>query len=97
LSKPNFALNPKNQTAELQTRSQLQRLSWPLLGQKGLACQVEFLPVVGDVVDLFGIIVLYPLIGKFSLLGSAELVPILDFLPVFIGAVIMSKMKGGQK
>ena len=55
-----------------------------------------FLPLVGDLLDIFGIIILFPLIGKYALLGAAELIPTLDFLPLFTGSVIVWKMKGGE-
>jgi hypothetical protein len=53
-----------------------------------------FLPVVGDVADIFGIIFLFPLIGKYAILGGAEFVPFLDFLPFFTTSVIIWRMKG---
>ena len=51
-----------------------------------------WLPIVGDVLDVFGVIVLYKLIGPVAVLGIAELVPALDFLPVFTGTVVISKL-----
>lgn len=56
-----------------------------------------FLPVVGDVADIFGIVFLFPLIGKYAIIGGAEFVPFLDFLPFFMTAVIIWRMKGGQQ
>ena len=55
-----------------------------------------FLPVVGDVADLIGIVFLYPLIGKYALLGGAEFIPFIDFLPCFTFSVIVWKMREGK-
>ena len=55
-----------------------------------------FLPVVGDVADIIGIVFLFPLIGKYALLGGAEFIPFLDFLPFFTFSVIVWKMREGK-
>ena len=55
-----------------------------------------FLPVVGDVADIIGIVFLFPLIGKFALLGGAEFIPFIDFLPFFTFSVVVWKVRGGQ-
>ena len=55
-----------------------------------------FLPVVGDVADIIGSVFLFPLIGKYALLGGAEFIPFLDFLPFFTFSVIVWKMREGK-
>ena len=55
-----------------------------------------FLPIIGDVADVMGIVFLFPLIGKYALVGGAEFVPFLDFLPFFSFAVVMWKIRGGS-
>ena len=55
-----------------------------------------FLPIIGDVADIIGIVFLFPLIGKYALLGGAEFVPFLDFLPFFSFAVVVWKIRGGS-
>ena len=55
---------------------------------------VGLIPVAGDVLDIIGIVLLYPLIGKYALIGAVEFVPIVgDLLPTFIASVIMAKAK----
>ncbi|NVM21656.1 MAG: hypothetical protein HWN68_07745 [Desulfobacterales bacterium] len=51
-----------------------------------------FIPILGDVIDMFGIIILFSLIGVYALIGVAEFVPLVDFLPLFVGSVIAWKM-----
>jgi len=53
---------------------------------------VGWIPIFGDVLDVFGVVILYKLIGPVAVLGIAELVPALDFLPIFTGAVVISKL-----
>ena len=53
-----------------------------------------FLPIVGDIADVIGIVCLFPLIGKYALVSGVELIPFLDFLPFFTVSVIVWKMKG---
>jgi len=55
---------------------------------------VGWIPIAGDILDVFGVIVLLPLIGVYALIGVVELFPIIgDLLPVFTGAVLASRTK----
>ncbi len=53
---------------------------------------VGWIPILGDALDVFGIVVLYMMIGPIAILGAAELIPALDFLPIFTGTVVLSKI-----
>jgi len=57
---------------------------------------VGWIPLAGDIIDVIGIVFLFPLIGKYALVGGAEFVPFLDFLPFFSFAVVMWKIRGGS-
>lgn len=52
-----------------------------------------WIPIAGDILDIAGIIVLLPLIGKYALLPIIEFIPLGDFLPTFIAAVCLAKSK----
>lgn len=53
-----------------------------------------FLPVIGDLLDIVGMLILLPLCGVWALLPMWELIPFLDFLPFFIAAVVLARSKG---
>lgn len=50
-----------------------------------------WIPIVGDVLDVVGVGILLFLIGSAALLGALELIPLVDFLPMFTGAVFLSR------
>jgi hypothetical protein len=53
---------------------------------------VGLIPGLGDIADIIGIAVLFPLIGPASLLGVFEFIPIIgDLSPTFVVAVLLSK------
>jgi len=55
---------------------------------------VGWIPIAGDVLDIIGIAVLFPLIGYYALLPVVEFVPFIgDFIPTFTVAVVLAKMK----
>lgn len=48
------------------------------------------IPIAGDFLDLFGVVVLWFLIGAPSLLGLIELIPVMgDVFPTFVTATIL--------
>lgn len=51
-----------------------------------------FIPIAGDILDVVGILLLYPLIGVYALLASAEFIPMVDLLPTFLWSVFAWKM-----
>lgn len=60
---------------------------------------VGWIPIAGDFLDLAGIIILLPLIGKYAILPVVEFIPIIgDFLPTFIvSAVFYAKTEAKKK
>lgn len=51
-----------------------------------------WLPVVGDVLDLFGVVMLLVLLrNPVALVAAAEFIPLVDFLPMFTVAVVASR------
>ena len=56
---------------------------------------VGWIPIAGDLLDILGIVLLLPLIGKYALIPVIEFIPFVDFVPTFTIAVILAiKMKG---
>jgi len=43
-----------------------------------------FIPVVGDVLDIMGVILLWYFIGLIGIFALVELIPLVDFLPTFV-------------
>lgn len=59
---------------------------------------VGAIPLLGDVVDIFGIIVLYLFVGKAALIGLFELIPIVgDLFPSFVTATVLSLALGRKR
>jgi len=59
---------------------------------------VGLFPFAGDIVDVLGIIMLYPFIGVYAFIGVLELVPVIgDLLPTFTGAVLLSRSRFMKK
>lgn len=55
---------------------------------------VGLIPFIGDFIDIIGIVLLFPFIGFYALLGVVEFVPFVgDILPSFTAAVILYKLK----
>lgn len=53
---------------------------------------VGLIPVAGDILDIIGVVVLFPLIGPYSFIGFTELIPVLgDLVPSFLVAVFLSR------
>lgn len=60
-----------------------------------LLAPIFMIPILGDVVDILGIMILTFLVGPTALLGVLELVPIIgDALPCFTAAVVLSRLFG---
>ena len=55
---------------------------------------IGIIPFAGDLLDIVGIILLFPLIGWYALIPVVEFVPIIgDLTPSFVIAVLLAKMK----
>ena len=52
-----------------------------------------WLPFVGDLLDIVGVLLLAPLIGKYALLPLIELFPAVDFIPTFLVSVVLARSK----
>jgi len=53
---------------------------------------VGCIPIAGDLLDLIGIAVLYPLIGPYAFVGAFEFIPLIgDLAPSFLVAVFLSR------
>ena len=50
-----------------------------------------FIPGLGDVADVFGILLLFPMIGKYALINVVEFIPGADFLPTYLASVYMAQ------
>jgi len=51
------------------------------------------LPIVGDVGDVITVVLLFPAIGKYALVGAIEFVPFIDLLPTHTTSVFMAYFK----
>jgi len=58
---------------------------------------VGAIPLAGDILDALAIILLFPLIGPYALIGAVEFVPILDLLPSNIASVVAWKLTQQKK
>ena len=58
---------------------------------------VGSLPVIGDGVDAVTVLILYALIGKFSLFGAIEFIPFADLIPTYTIAVALAYRKELKK
>jgi len=56
---------------------------------------LELIPIFGMIagtaLDIIGVLILLPLIGKYALLPLLELIPLVDFVPTFTIAVWLAR------
>lgn len=59
---------------------------------------IFLIPIIGDIPDIAVSLILTALIGKFGLIGFAEIIPFVDVVPTFTIAVLLSAfLNSGRK
>ena len=54
---------------------------------------VGFIPIIGDIIDIFGMVIFYKYIGIVALAGAVELIPLADILPTFSALGLYASLK----
>lgn len=55
------------------------------------------LPIIGDAIDAATLPILYRLIGRFSVAGLLEFIPLVDLLPTYTIAVAVAYFRARKK
>lgn len=50
-----------------------------------------WIPIVGDVIDIFGFILMLILVRQYAIFVLPEFIPLLDFLPFYIITIILAR------
>lgn len=80
----------------MRTKSKINWVAWVIAIFLDVVDYVAFgwIPIIGDALDVLGMVLLYPFIGFGAFVGIIEFIPVIgDLMPSFILAVLAFQQK----